>query len=258
MNREVICMFRRFRTLVVPSLLFVAACSGDSTSTPPDDPGDPGGPGGPGGPGVNVQPTDQKATGLGMAIMSSDAAGMPRLIRSIVPRTAAAGMTPAAAARDHVMALKELWVGQNQAMDLVERGTQTLRNGATVVMLSQEIDGITVNSGDINVLMHTDGSLAAGSGTLAPATLKPNFVSSPSTALGYALDKQYGASRPQLAITEAGDAGGWQKLEGASTPDVQVEGARARRELARVGNPSLEAWRIEVTGTAARELDPPR
>jgi hypothetical protein len=162
-------------------------------------------------------------------------------------------MAPAAAARDHVAALKELWVAQGQTMDLVDRGTQTLRNGATIVTLAQEVDGIPVNQGEIRVLMHTDGRLAAVAGTLAAATTKPNFVSSSREALGHALDKQYGASRPQLAITEAGDAGGWQKLEVASTPDVQVDSARARRELAKVDNKLVEVWRIEVMGTAARD-----
>ncbi|HET7502610.1 MAG TPA: M36 family metallopeptidase [Kofleriaceae bacterium] len=185
--------------------------------------------------------------------MSSDSAGAPRLIRSVVPRPAATGMTPAAAARDHVAALQELWVARGQTTDLVERGAQPLRNGATMVTLAQEIDGIPVNQGDLHVLLHTDGSLAAVSGTLMAATTKPSFVSSPGEALGHALDQQYGASRPQLAISDAGDAGGWQKLDVAPTADVQVESARARRELVRVGDQFVEAWRIEVMGTSARD-----
>jgi hypothetical protein len=240
-------MFFRFRTLVVPSLLFAAACTADSSSTPPpDDPGDPG-------QGQTVTPTDQKATGLGVSILSSDASGAPRLIRSIVPRAAGAGMTPGAAARDHIAALKELYVGQAQAMDLVDRGTQALRNGATIATLSQEIDGIPVNQGELHVLMHTDGALAAVSGTLVASTMKPSFVSSPREALGHALDKQYGASRPQVEITDSGDAGGWLGLAVGSTPDLQVESARARRELVRVDNSYVEAWRIEVMGTEARD-----
>jgi hypothetical protein len=110
-------MFFRFRTLAVPSLLFAAACVGDSSSDPSQDPpADPG-------QGQTVTPTDQKATGLGLAIMSSDASGAPRLVRSVVPRAAGAGMTPVAAARDHVAALKELYISQGQTtMDLVDRG----------------------------------------------------------------------------------------------------------------------------------------
>src|SRR4029079_8570468 len=172
-------MFNRLRTLAVPSLLLAAACSGDSSSDPSQDPpADPG-------PGQTVTPTDQKATGLGLSILSADATGAPRLLRSIVPPPAGAGMTRAAAARDHLAALKELYVQQGKPMDLVDRSAQTLRNGATLVTLSQTVDGIPVNGGDINVLMHTNGSLAAVSGTLLASTLKPNFVSSPQQALGH-------------------------------------------------------------------------
>src|ERR1043165_3115225 len=207
-------MFFRFRTLAVPSLLFAAACSGDSSSDPSQDPpADPG-------PGQTVTPTDQKATGLGLSILSADASGAPRLLRSIVPRPAGAGMSPAAAARDHLAALKDLYVQQGKTMDLVDRGAQPLRNGAQGVTLTQAVDGIPVNGGDVHVLLHTDGSLAAVSGTLLASTLKPNYVSSPHEALGHAPDKQYGASGPQLASTRtATTAAGWQILQVANMPN---------------------------------------
>jgi hypothetical protein len=223
-------MLFRLRALVIPSFLFAAACSGDLPSTTPGDPGAPGAPGG-SDEGQTVTPTDQKATGLGMSIVSSDAAGVPRLIRAVVPRAVPAGMAPGAAALEHVAALKELWVGQGQTTDLVERSTQLLRNGAAVVTLAQEVDGFPVNRGEMHVLLHTDGRLAAVSGTLLASAAKPRFVSTPGEALGHALDKQYGAARPQPAITEdaaaAADADGWQTLTVASTPDLQVVPARA-------------------------------
>src|SRR5262249_24987846 len=153
------------------------------------------------------------ATGLGVSIMSSDAGGAPRLIRAIIPRAGGAGMTAEAAARDHVAALAPLWVQDAQPMGLVHNGTQQLRNGASVVKLAQQIDGVLVNNGELRVLVHPDGSLAAVSGTLQSSTMKPNFVSSPREALGHALDAQFGASRPQPAITDAGESGGWQQLE---------------------------------------------
>jgi hypothetical protein len=244
-------MLFRLRALVVPSLLFAAACSGDSPSTTPDDPGAPGA----SGEGQTITPIDQKAIGLGMSVVSSDAAGAPRLIRAIVPRAVAAGTAPGAAARDHVTALKELWVAQGQTTDLVERSTQPLRNGATVVTLAQEVDGIPIDRGDLHVLLHTDGKLAAVSGTLVAAVAKPHFVSSSREALGHALDKQYGVARPQPAITEeaavAGDADGWQTLAVAASSDLQVESARARRELTKVDDGLMRVWRVEVTGTGA-------
>ncbi|HMG52034.1 MAG TPA: hypothetical protein VK601_01105, partial [Kofleriaceae bacterium] len=168
------------RALVIPSLLFAAACSGDSPSTAPDGPGAPGA----SGEGQTVPPIEQRATGLGVSIVSSDAAGVPRLIRAIVPRAVPAGMAPGAAAREHVAALERLWVAQGQTTDLVERSTQLLRNGATVVTLAQEVDGVPVNRGELHVLLHSDGRLAAVSGTLVAPAAKPRFVSSSREALG--------------------------------------------------------------------------
>ncbi len=116
--------------------------------------------------------------------------------------------------------------------------------------LAQQVDGIVVDQGELRVLLHPDGSLAAISGTLLPATTRPNFVSSPPGALGHALDQQYGTSRPQLAITDAGETGGWQALEVASTPALQVTSARARRTLAQVDDHLTEAWEVELEGDA--------
>ncbi|HZJ67487.1 MAG TPA: M36 family metallopeptidase [Kofleriaceae bacterium] len=185
--------------------------------------------------------------------MSADASGAPRLIRAIAPRPGGAGMTASAAAQDHVAALSQLYVQQAPAMQLVENSTQQLRNGATLVKLDQMVDGVIVNQGELRVLMHTDGALAAVSGTLLAATVKPSFVSTPSQALDRALDKQFGATRPQLAITEAGTSGSWQKLDVAPTTDLVIENARARRELARIGDKLTEVWAVEVEGTAVAD-----
>ncbi|HEU4730867.1 MAG TPA: M36 family metallopeptidase [Kofleriaceae bacterium] len=183
--------------------------------------------------------------------MSRDDSGAPRLIRAIVPRPASTGMTPQIAARDHVAALAPLWIKDARPMTLVENGTQQLRNGASIVRLSQQVDGAVVEQGELRVLLHSDGAFAAVSGTLLPSTIKPHFVSSAREALGHALDKQFGAARPQVAITETADSGGWQTLEVASTSDLKVESARARRELAKVGNALTEVWSVEVIGDAA-------
>jgi hypothetical protein len=87
----------RFRALAAPSLLLAAACSACSPSTP-SDPGVPGQPRDPGSgqPGV---PVDQAATSLGVTIMARDTRGVPRLIRSIVPRAGIAGAAPARSGR---------------------------------------------------------------------------------------------------------------------------------------------------------------
>ena len=263
-------MFLRFRTLGIPALLCAAACAACSSPTPtpggPGDPGDPGAPGNPGDPGNPggtigaggfVGTTDQLATGMGVAVLSADAAGAPRLIRAIVPRPAA-GMAPEAAARDHVAALAPLWVGQAHPTTLVENGTQQLRNGATIVRLTQTIDGIPVDRGELRVMMHPDGSFAAAAGTLLPATAKPSFQGSAVEALGHALDKHFGAARPQMAVTSAGQTGGWETLQVASAPGLKVDSARARQTLASVGGLLIPAWEVEVEGDAAPDpnVDP--
>src|SRR5204863_7855225 len=101
-----------------------------------------------------------------------------------------------------------------------------------------------------HVLMQANGSLAAVSGTLLPATTKPSFASSPSDAVNRALDQQYGASRPPMTITPAGDNGGWQTLQVASTGDLQVSSTRARQVLASQNGQLAPAWEVEIEGDA--------
>lgn len=235
----------RFRRVALSSLLFAAACA-----APPSQPGDPGDPG----QASPVSPTEQNATSMGVSIMSADAQGRPRLIRAIVPRANVMGLSPQAAARDHITALAPLWVKQQRPTTLVDAGTQTLRNGATVVKLAQQVDGVVVEQGELHVMMHPDGSFAAVSGTLLPATTKPTFVSSASTALERALDKQFGATRPAVTITDAGETDGWHTLEVTGTPELSVTRARARRELVEVGTQLVEAWSVEVAADST--LDP--
>jgi large repetitive protein len=245
-------MFARFPTLAAIAALFAAACASNPAPTPdPGDPGDPGDPADPGGRPVSAM--EQAATAMGVVIMSSDDSGTPRLIRSILPRASALGMTPQAAARDHVAALAPLWGSSASPMALVEAGTQQLRNGATVVRLAQHVDGVLVDRGELRVLMHPNGSLAAVSGTLLSSSTKPSFVSSPRQALERALDAQYGTSRPQLAIADRGEDGGWHTLEVASTPELEVLSARARRVLAPVNDTLTEVWEVEVEGDARRD-----
>ena len=241
----------RSRPIALSSLLFAAACAAGSSPTPPSSgAGTPGTPGAPG-PSQPASTNDQAATALGVSILSSDAAGAPRLIRSIVPRAAPAGMAAAAIARDHVAALAALWVPQGSPMALVETATQQLRNGATVVKFDQQIDGAIVHHGELGVLLHTNGSLAAVSGTLLPQTIKPAFVSSASQVVGRALDQLYGAARAQPAISETGDAAGWTTLAIAADPVINISEVRARRELAQVNGTYREAWALELIGAAA-------
>ena len=233
----------RIRILVAPSIIFAAACAAGSAPPPPPT-GTPGTPGA----GQPMAPTEQTAVSLGMAIMSSDAAGAPRLIRSIKPRASVAGMTPVAAALDHVAALAPLWVHQARPMALVDNGAQQLRNGATVVKLAQQVDGVALDDGELRVLMNRDGSLAAVSGTLLPAAAAPAFVSSPREAGDRALDARYGAQRARPAIAAGGERAGWHDLAVPADPQLRVTEARTRRVLTRDRGKVVGGWEVELFG----------
>ena len=240
----------RVRALVSPLIFTIACATGPSTPTPPGS-GDPGNPN-PGTP--PTISTEQLATALGVSIVSSEPSGAPRLLRTIVPRPSAPGVPAAAAARDHIAALSALWVRDAQPLALADNGVQQLRNGATIIKLVQNVDGVPVHGGELHVLLGADGGLAAISGTLLPAAAVPSFTSSATDALSHALDAHWGGARPQVTITAtaaSGDTGGWQPLQVASTSALQVDEARARRTLAQVGDQLVPAYEVEVQGTAA-------
>ena len=243
----------RLRTFGIPSLLFIAACVAGTTSSPPPSPGDPAQPTS-AGDDLPAAPADQAAVAMGMSIVSSNAAGVPRLMRSLSPRASVAGAAPAQAARDHVAALAPLWVHAAPPAALSDNGTQRLRSGATVVKLTQAIGGVPIHAAELRVMMYPDGALAAVSGTLLPSTVQPRFGSSPRQALETALDQLYGTSRVRPSVSELAEQGGWQQLAVTADPQLQVTRARARRELVDVGGILTPAWALEVFGTGVRDV----
>src|ERR1044071_5013051 len=232
-------------TLALPgvALAITAACSSPSTTTPPDtDPtGDPPG----------MQPPndiDRAAVAMGVTIDARDAFGSPRLIRAIVPRhSSVAGMTADQAARDHLAALTPLWLQQQQRpADLTPIETQTLRGGAAIVRVQQQIDHVDVYQGEMRVMVNTDGSLAAVSGTLRASAGPPPFSSNAATATELALDELYGAGRVHPPITVGSERGGFQELSVADAPDFHVANARAKRELLFRDGGVTPIWTVEV------------
>jgi len=252
------------RSITLPSLLFAAACaSGSSSPTPPASSPNPGTPSTPVAPPTGGAPiaigAPQAAVSLGVTIMAANATGAPRLLRSIVPRPAAAGMATPDAARDHVTALAKLWIQKANPIGLADNGTQQLRNGASIVKLTQHVGGIPVHNAELRVMMHPDGSLVAVSGTLLPAGKAPGFVSTSKIAVERALDQLYGKARARPAVTEAGTRAGWTQLTVAADPQLRVISARARQELTPVGNGQYgPRWSVEIVGlgAAAPNTDP--
>jgi large repetitive protein len=228
----------RIRTLCLPGAVLALAASCSSSSppaiTPPPQPTKP-------------QPdSDLTAVRLGVTIDARAANGAPRLIRAIVPRTAAAGMTADQAARDHLTALQPLWLPTQQPAQLTTRAVQKLRNGASMVRLQQRIDGLVVHQGELRVLVQPNGALAAVSGTVLPNTGRATFRSTPSNALDRALDTLYGGARTRPAITEAAAQDGATMLSVAATPEFTIQAARAKRELLPDGDRMESIYSVEV------------
>ncbi|HMG24260.1 MAG TPA: M36 family metallopeptidase, partial [Kofleriaceae bacterium] len=219
------------------ALALAAGCSSPSPSPPP--PPDPR-------PLRAQSAADLTAVGLGVAIDASDELGAPRLVRAVAPRSALAGSAPDAAARDHVAALAPLWIDHRRAPDLESRGVQRLRGGAALVRLDQRVGGVAIHHGELRVLVHGDGSLAAISGTLRASPGRASFQSTPTAALHRALDALYGAARARPAITEGADRAGYRELAVAGDPEVQVQRARARRELLPDGDRLIAIWSVEL------------
>jgi hypothetical protein len=173
--------------------------------------------------------------------------GAPRLVRAIVPRaTLAKGMTPDQAAREHIAAIKSLWLSHREPAELASTSVQQLRNGATVVRLQQMVDKIPVHQGELRVMLHPDGSLAAVAGTLLPNTARTSFKANPVTAVEQALDTVYGANRAHPAITVTGEAAGYTQLAVATIPEFQVQTVRVKRELMDDGDQRFPIWNVEL------------
>jgi large repetitive protein len=226
----------RLRALALPlALALTATCS--SSSTPPPDPG-PG----------KVQPNgDMVAVSLGVTIDSRDDRGKPRLVRAVVPRAVGvAGMAPNEAARDHLSALTPLYLKNAPAADRTMHSEQRLRNGAAIVRLQQKINDIDIHQGELRVMVHPDGSLAAVSGTMRASTARTTFKSTPVAAVDRALDALYGKTRARPALAEGGDKAGFREVTVAATPEFSVESAHAKRELFAQGDQLIPIWTVEL------------
>jgi len=240
-------MFRfRSRSLPGLALALTASCSSSGTptgpsSSPPSSDPDP----------IPTRPqpgSELTAVSFGMTIDARDErTGAPRLVRAIVPRqTLAKGMSPDQAAREHLTAIKSLWLPREKPADLASASVQQLRNGGSIVRLQQQIDNIPVHQGELRVMLHPDGALAAVSGAMLPASARTSFKSTPVAAVELALDALYGATRAHPAITVTGEAAGYTQLAVAPSPEFLVQTVRAKRELFADGTQTFPIWNVEL------------
>jgi len=236
----------RLRSLSLPgaaALVLAASCSTPSTSSPPLADPDP-------------QPTtpthpqtgaELAAVALGVTIDARDDHGAPRLVRAVVPRASSfKGMTADQAARDHLAALKPLWLSHQGAADLTASGVQKLRNGASIVRFQQQVDGIDVYQSELRVMVQPDGALSAVSGTVRANAGRSNFSSTAVSAVERALDTLYGKPRARPAITQSGEAAGYSVMTVASNSGFRVTSARVKRALVPQGNRVDPVWVVEL------------
>ena len=228
----------RSSALALPGLVLVVAAS---CSSPPPGAAVP----------VATDPTgDASPVALGVAVDARDDRGAPRLVRGVVRPASRAGLSPELAAREHLAALAPLWLAHRPAAERALLGVQAVRGGGAIVRLAQRVGGIDLHQGELRVMVHGDGALAAVSGTVQADRSPPVFSSTAAAAADRALDALYGPARAHPAIGDGAVRGGYQELAVAPLPGFWVHSARVRRELLPDVDSLVPAWSVEVVADA--------
>jgi large repetitive protein len=226
-------------------LLVAASCSAPAPSLPPAAP-------------ITPSVIDQQAVALGVTVLAAGDRGAPRLIRATNARPAAPGLTGAGAARDHLQALAPLYLQRARPADLVERGTQALAGGTSVVTFQQQVDQVDIDGGTVRVMLAADQALAAVSGTLRHRAAPAPFQRDARTALRRALEDRFGAhlgTAASAGATLAGAAGGYERFTVAPTGALAVRSARVKRVLVPDGAALVPAWIVELQARLAGKVD---
>ncbi|MEZ4404246.1 MAG: M36 family metallopeptidase [Kofleriaceae bacterium] len=190
-------------------------------------------------------PIDQRVVAV-----ARDDAGRPRLLRAVAPVHARAA-TPAAGALELAEALASVW-GVVAPADLAVDSVHTLRNGATLVALRQEVGGVPVWAGRLSVLTAPDGALVAIGGTRVARTARAKGA--------FSLDGRAATERAVADRFPVGTKVGPSQVKRALLAEpgglrptwvVEAYGAPA-------GSTSSRLWRVFVdatTGAIARRDD---
>lgn len=245
------------RILVRGALLLLAggiSCAAPSGTAPPDDP-----------PGVDPSgPTGEvPASELGGLVSSVDIDGRPRFIWAKQRVAASPGLTVEDAAREHFARFAPSFgIRAHEVAEVAATPVGNTRGGDHIIRLGQKVDGIEVYRSEVKVVMRSDLSLVAITGTPAPAVAaKPaasQFALTPGQALGRALSHLYRAAIPDAATSSLKAAEGpytWLDLPSASSVKLS-EPARAKKVFVPVGDALVPAYFIEFfsengTGTGS-------
>ncbi len=165
---------------------------------------------------------------------------------------AAPAATPAASAVTLVGRLAPAWGAPGGTAELTPLATVAV-GGGSIVRLRQAIDGVTVDAGELRVLVGPGGSLVAAAGTVVPADIardRTGFKLDAAAAVARAIHELHGVdisaglrARPAAAGARTTDDVAWFQGQVA---DVAVEEARARKLWHRDGNALVPAWVVEA------------
>ena len=175
-------------------------------------------------------PAARAVTAADVVALSTDGRGRPRFLRAVQP-VIAPGATPGHAALAVIDALAPVW-GVATPADVAIDTVRTLRGGATLVTLRQEVGGVPIWDGRLVVLLGADGALIAVSGDRRPRGdgVRDAFALDAGAATAIAVADRFG-------------------------PDATRGPSQAKRALVAVGDRLVAAWVVEVYGAPATSTD---
>jgi hypothetical protein len=220
------------------------SCSAPSGTAPPDRP--PTG-------AVQTRSTfESHAIKAGGIVTAVDDDGYPRFIWARSRMDAASGSSPEAAAGQHFTRFASAYGIDGEARSGVDVGSvNRTGRGDYVVTLRQQVDGVELYRGMVRVVMRSDLSLIALSGTpSAVSGAKPDarrFMLTPGQALSRSLTHLYGVAVPEGAATSIkADQAPYVWLDLPAPATVQLsEPARAKKIYFRDGDDLVAAYFVE-------------
>ena len=215
-------------------------------------------------------PYAKRAIDAGGIISASDQDGRPRFIWATQRLEAAPGSTPQEAARQHFRRFAPAYgieratatLATSSSPAAVEVGSiNRTREGDYLVRLVQKVDGLDLYRSDVKVVMRSDLSLIALTGTPSDLTgAKPaasSFQLSDGQALSRALGHLYGVAVPDAAASKSKTAqGSYSWLDLPSSAGVKLsEPARAKKIVYRDGDRLVKAYAMEFYSSDGSSTD---
>lgn len=200
---------------------------------------------------------------LGAMPTSLDDDGTPRFVRAAGVQAAPRGATPEVAARAHLARYAAAYgLGPAAIAAVKVLRVQDLGRRGVIVVLGQDVDGVDVHGGELRLLMRTDLSLTALSGSLSPlaqptSKSAPRAFARPATeALALALSDLFGGrvvAQDVEAPAGGPDRAGYLQLGVVKGHPVVTlaRPARAKQLYVPVGGALVPVWFVEFFASPA-------